>query len=160
MHFRYRTNGLMQGTYVFVILNKPGVSVQYFIVPGRVLTDEPERFTKWFVDPKFPGIPPSALKPFEDAWGLFSESVNSDSAAPADGRAPVEENMNIKAEQGTEDQITRLEQSLKDNGYHQASKTSAKQLLPGEYMKSSFTGSDTNLSGRGGATITWCPLSC
>jgi hypothetical protein len=31
--------------YVFVILNKPGVAVQYFIVPGAVLVNEPARFT-------------------------------------------------------------------------------------------------------------------
>ena len=60
-------------TYVFVILNKPGIAVQYFIVPGSVLAGEPERFTKWFKDPKFPGIPPAALEPFENAWGLFGE---------------------------------------------------------------------------------------
>lgn len=57
--------------YVFVILNKPGMAVRYFIVPGVLLADEPERFTKWFLDPKFPGIPPAALEPFEDAWDLF-----------------------------------------------------------------------------------------
>jgi len=60
-------------TYVFVVLNKPDVAVQYFIVPGALLLGEPERFTKWFRDPKFPGIPPAALEPFQNAWGLFSE---------------------------------------------------------------------------------------
>lgn len=60
-------------TYVFVILNKPGVAVQYFIVPGALLATEPDRFTKWFVDPKFPGIPPSALAAYENAWQLFSD---------------------------------------------------------------------------------------
>jgi hypothetical protein len=59
--------------YVFVILNKPGVAVQYFVVPGSILASEPNQFTKWFVDPKFPGIPPAALAPFEDGWKLFSE---------------------------------------------------------------------------------------
>jgi hypothetical protein len=57
--------------YVFVILNKPGIAVQYFVVPGALLKNEPERFTKWFLDPKFPGIPPKALEPFENAWELF-----------------------------------------------------------------------------------------
>jgi hypothetical protein len=60
-------------TYVFVILNKPGVAVQYFVVPGSALANEPERFTKWFIDPKFPGIPPTALEPFENAWQIFHE---------------------------------------------------------------------------------------
>lgn len=60
-------------TYVFVILNKPGVAVQYYIVPGQVLFDEPERFTKWFTDRKFPGIPPQALENFADAWEVFDQ---------------------------------------------------------------------------------------
>ena len=60
-------------TYVFVILNKPDVAVRYFVVPGSLLSTEPERFTKWFIDPKFPGIPPAALEPFENAWQLFHE---------------------------------------------------------------------------------------
>lgn len=59
--------------YVFVVLNKPGVAVQYFIVPGSLLVEEPERFTKWFKDPKFPGIPPAALEPFQNAWDLFDK---------------------------------------------------------------------------------------
>jgi hypothetical protein len=59
--------------YVFVILNKPGVAVQYFVVPGSLLAKEPERFTKWFTDPKFPGIPPAAPEPFENAWQVFHE---------------------------------------------------------------------------------------
>lgn len=59
--------------YVFVILNKPEVAVQYFIVPGALLANEPKTFTKWFTDPKFPGIPPAALLPYENAWVLFNE---------------------------------------------------------------------------------------
>lgn len=60
-------------TYVFVILNKPNVSVRYFVVSGALLANEPERFTKWFKDPKFPGIPPTALEPFENRWEIFHE---------------------------------------------------------------------------------------
>jgi hypothetical protein len=56
-----------------VVLNKPDIAVQYFIVPGVLLQNEPERFTKWFKDPKFPGIPPAALEPFQNAWNLFNE---------------------------------------------------------------------------------------
>jgi hypothetical protein len=59
--------------YIFVILNKPGVAVQYFVVLGNILATQPERFTKWFTDPKFPGIPPAALKEFENAWAIFDE---------------------------------------------------------------------------------------
>jgi hypothetical protein len=59
--------------YVFVILNKPEVAVQYFIVPGALLANAPQTFTKWFTDPKFPGIPPAALEPYENAWELFDK---------------------------------------------------------------------------------------
>lgn len=59
--------------YIFVILNKPGIAVQYFVVPGTLLKHEPDRFTKWFKDPKFPGIPPAALEEFENAWKCFDE---------------------------------------------------------------------------------------
>ncbi|MFA7292155.1 MAG: hypothetical protein WC023_07880 [Rhodocyclaceae bacterium] len=60
-------------TYVFVILNKPDIPVRYFIVPGSLLANEPDRFTKWFIDPKFPGIPPAALESFENGWHVFHE---------------------------------------------------------------------------------------
>ena len=60
-------------TYVFVIVNKPDVAVRYFIVPGSLLSKEPERFTKEFVNSKFPGIPPKALEPFENVWQLFRD---------------------------------------------------------------------------------------
>lgn len=46
--------------YVFVLLNKPEQAVQYYVVPGALLAGEPERFTKWFLDPKFPGIHPTS----------------------------------------------------------------------------------------------------
>jgi hypothetical protein len=64
-----------QHIYVFVLLNKPGDAVQYFIVPGAVLSTEPERFTKWFIDPKFPGIHPKTLQEqgFAEAWHFFDE---------------------------------------------------------------------------------------
>jgi hypothetical protein len=57
--------------YVFVLLNKPGQPVQYFIVPGAVLVNEPERFGKGFQDPKLPGIHPKQLQDFADAWYHF-----------------------------------------------------------------------------------------
>lgn len=58
-------------TYVFVILGRPEQAVRYFIVPGSALANEPDRFTKWFKDEKFPGIPPAALEPFENQWEIF-----------------------------------------------------------------------------------------
>lgn len=56
--------------YVFVLLNKPGAAVRYFVVPGRVLKDEPARFGKGLFDAKFPGVHPKSLLElgFEDAW--------------------------------------------------------------------------------------------
>ena len=68
--------------YVFVILNRPGEAVQFFIVPGSVLANEPERFGKEFQDPKLPGIHPKRLQEFAEAWHHFDtvppqESVQS-----------------------------------------------------------------------------------
>jgi hypothetical protein len=40
--------------YVFVVLNQPGKAVQYFIVSGKRLLDEPERFA--YEDPKFSAL--------------------------------------------------------------------------------------------------------
>jgi hypothetical protein len=57
--------------YVFVLLNKPGEQVEYFVVPGDILADDPMRFTKYFLDPKFPGIHPNALKEFANRWDVF-----------------------------------------------------------------------------------------
>lgn len=62
--------------YVFVVLNPPGERVQYFVVPGTVLANEPDRFVpRWFMDEKFPGIKWKTLEEqgFEDAWGIFDE---------------------------------------------------------------------------------------
>jgi len=60
--------------YVFAILNKPGEPVQYFIVPGSILVDDPDRFGKWFRDPKFPGISPAQLQDFAERWTVFDQA--------------------------------------------------------------------------------------
>ena len=62
--------------YVFVLLNKPDEQVQYFVVPGERLAREPEAFSKWFLDPKFPGIHPNTLIElgFANAWHVFAEA--------------------------------------------------------------------------------------
>jgi len=62
--------------YVFVVLNKPEEPVQYYVVPGQVLKNEPERFTKSFIDPKFPCIHPKVLQEqgFSNAWSIFNDS--------------------------------------------------------------------------------------
>lgn len=57
--------------YVFVLLNKPGEAVRYFIVPGSVLVTEAHRFGKDFQHRTFPGIHPKVLKDFEDNWQVF-----------------------------------------------------------------------------------------
>ena len=61
--------------YVFVLLNRPGEAVQYFIVPGSKLFKEPELFSKYFVDIKMPGIHSNTLQAagFVDAWQVFDE---------------------------------------------------------------------------------------
>lgn len=59
--------------YAFVLLNMPGQAVRYFIVPGADLHSTPERFSKWFLDPKMPGVHPKLLTElgYEDAWDVF-----------------------------------------------------------------------------------------
>jgi hypothetical protein len=61
--------------YVFVVLNKPEERVQYYVVPGSVLFHEPDRFSKWFRDPKFPGINVKLLKDFENCWEIFQQQA-------------------------------------------------------------------------------------
>ena len=59
--------------YVFVLLNKPGQMVRYFVVPGEDLAANPERFSKAFMATKMPGILPSTLMKlgYENAWDIF-----------------------------------------------------------------------------------------
>ena len=62
-----------QHIYVFVLLNAPGKPVEYFIVPGQILSQQQERFGKDFQHPTFPGIHPKSLKDFANAWHLFEQ---------------------------------------------------------------------------------------
>jgi hypothetical protein len=64
-----------QHIYVFVLLNAPGKSVEYFIVPGRILAQEQERFGTDFQHATFPGIHPRSLRDFADAWQLFDQPI-------------------------------------------------------------------------------------
>lgn len=57
--------------YVFVLLNKPGQPVRYFVVPGSELAYSPDQFGKGFRDPKLPGILPRDLIAYEDNWAVF-----------------------------------------------------------------------------------------
>jgi hypothetical protein len=57
--------------YVFVILNQPGQAVRYFIVPGKDLATNPQRFGSSFQVEVFPGIKPGVLDEYEDNWAIF-----------------------------------------------------------------------------------------
>lgn len=60
-----------QNIYVFVLLRKPGETVQYFVVPGKVLAEEQQKFGKDFQHPTFPGIHPKSLEEFAERWEIF-----------------------------------------------------------------------------------------
>lgn len=63
--------------YVFVILNKPGTEVEYFIVPGAKLAPATGDLGKFLDDPKFPGIAWKSLEQYRNNWGVFeSESLS------------------------------------------------------------------------------------
>ncbi|CAN7747911.1 hypothetical protein [Duganella sp. LjRoot269] len=57
--------------YVFVILNRPGAQVQYFILRGTELLENDLLFAKGFADPKMPGVAPTSLARFQDNWAVF-----------------------------------------------------------------------------------------
>lgn len=57
--------------YVFVLLNKPGTQVRYFVVPGSELCDRRDKVGAWLDDPKMPGIRSRDLAEFENNWALF-----------------------------------------------------------------------------------------
>jgi hypothetical protein len=65
-----------QHVYIFVLLNKPGQQVHYFVVPDIELANSPKRFGKWFLGLKFPGIYPTVLSESADGWQIFDESPN------------------------------------------------------------------------------------
>jgi hypothetical protein len=60
--------------YVFVLLNAPGKPVEYFVVPGSKMANEPDLF-RLLDYPDFPGIGYATLKKlgFQDAWGIFDK---------------------------------------------------------------------------------------
>ncbi len=64
---------LPEHVYVFVVLNKPGRAVQYFVVPGAELAHRPERFGPGFQAANMPGIYATQLADFEDGWSVFDE---------------------------------------------------------------------------------------
>lgn len=58
--------------YVFVILNKLGAEVDYFIVPGSELLTTTNDIGKYLDDPKFPGIGWKSLEPYRNNWNAFA----------------------------------------------------------------------------------------
>jgi hypothetical protein len=56
--------------YVFVILNQPGQSVDYFIAWGAQLLEDPLT-SRFLHDPKVPGIRYKDLESFRDQWSVF-----------------------------------------------------------------------------------------
>ena len=57
--------------YVFVIVNKPGITVEYFIAPGSELLAATNELGKYLDDPKFPGIGWKSLEPYRNNWSVF-----------------------------------------------------------------------------------------
>jgi|TARA_B110000503_G_C7116701_1_gene400708 hypothetical protein len=58
-------------TYVFVILNKPDVAADYFVIHGSELANAEGDLAKYLDDPKFPGIGWRSLEPYRSNWGVF-----------------------------------------------------------------------------------------
>lgn len=58
--------------YVFVLLNAPTKSPRFFVVPGKDLAADPNKFGKWYAHYKtFPGIGVKYLTPYEENWRAF-----------------------------------------------------------------------------------------
>lgn len=73
--------------YVFVILNRPSVQVQYFVVPGAELLGNDGLFAKGLSDPKMPGVYPTALMQFENNWTVFEPPQSTKVSLPAETTA-------------------------------------------------------------------------
>jgi len=58
--------------YVFVVLNKPDIPPDYYIVPGCDLRSDPSKFGRWFAEyAKMPGIHPKDLVDYRNNWKVF-----------------------------------------------------------------------------------------
>lgn len=57
--------------YVFVVLNRPDIPPDYFIVPGVDLIERPDKFGRWLSDPKFSSIPVTVLEEYRENWAVF-----------------------------------------------------------------------------------------
>src|SRR5215813_13778391 len=65
--------------YVFVVLNKPDVPPDYYIVPGCDLRSDPSKFGKWFADyKKMPGIHPKTSQSIATTGKFLSRNWESE----------------------------------------------------------------------------------
>ena len=62
-----------KNVYVFVVLNKVGEAVEYYIVHGRSLAESPQLFGSAFRAEKVPGFHPKHLTSFKDNWAEFEK---------------------------------------------------------------------------------------
>jgi hypothetical protein len=65
--------------------------------------------------------------------------------------------VNHRTWQGLTQDVDAVERQLIAKGYILVQKRDSKTLLPGEYIKSTFIGSETSFDGPGGCTLTWSP---
>ena len=71
-YFPFKRSAIVEShTYVFVILNKPEVAVDYFVVQGSTLANAEGDLVKYLDDPKFPGIGWRSLEPYRNNWQVF-----------------------------------------------------------------------------------------
>lgn len=65
-----RTVIIPDQVYVFVILNRPGQPVDYYIALGSQLLENESGY-RYLDDAKMPGINPKELESFRDQWSVF-----------------------------------------------------------------------------------------
>lgn len=71
-YFPLKRSAIVDGhVYVFVILNKPGAAVDYFVIQGSTLSNAEGDLAKYLDDPKFPGVGWRTLEPYRNNWGVF-----------------------------------------------------------------------------------------
>jgi hypothetical protein len=61
----------------------------------------------------------------------------------------------IQNETCNDAELPKVEAALRARGYRPVNKTNEKDLLPGEYIKSSFTGSEQSFEGPKMWTVRW-----
>jgi hypothetical protein len=66
--------------------------------------------------------------------------------------------MNLRSRQCDENEAKRFEVELRTQGMRLVEKQTDKDLLPGEYVKRSHTGTEHVIGGKRIYTFTWVPL--